>query len=337
MNGDVSVTSELGKGSTFSFNIELQASNKSCQLLPQVDINNVPILVVDDNDTNRQVLCGQLESWGAHVTQANCAEQALTILQNRLQQPQLSNFKVAYLDMQMPTMDGLALGIAIRENQALNSMNLVMMTSMSHRGDAKKLADVGFCAYFPKPTTTSDLFDSLSLVVAGGEPLEQATPLVTRHYLKELKRDESQTPPTIAQTPQAKQFATDTRLLLVEDNFINQAVAMAQLQNLALNCDVAGNGLEALEMLNSCPADAPYQLIFMDCQMPELDGYETTRQIRALKAGDFYKDIPIIAMTANAMEGDREKCLLAGMNDYISKPISPDIVEQKLRHWLLGE
>jgi two-component system sensor histidine kinase/response regulator len=184
----------------------------------------------------------------------------------------------------------------------------------------------------------SDLFDSLAVVIAGGETLYQAQPLVTHHYLKGLKRpgeDEGSAHDGAESTKEA--FAADTRLLLVEDNYINQAVALAQLQALDLNCDVAGNGIEALQALKQSPENAPYHLIFMDCQMPDMDGYEATQEIRKGKGGERYLEIPIVAMTANAMEGDREKCLYCGMSDYVSKPINPEIVEGKLRRWLLED
>ena len=124
------------------------------------------------------------------------------------------------------------------------------------------------------------------------------------------------------------------RLLVVEDNRINQVVLQGVLANINMKADIAGNGVEAIELLKNCPEDAKYELIIMDCQMPELDGYETTKAIRAGKATEAYLDIPIIAMTANAMKGDEEKCLSAGMSDYATKPINPDVLQQKLCHWL---
>ena len=337
MKGDVWVTSTFGEGSEFGFYILLDKSEHSTALMPKVDINGVPILIVDDNQTNRKVLSGQLELWGANVTEATSANEALAILDNRSREQHSEPFTVAFIDMQMPKMSGMELGIAIRSDARFDKTQMVMMTSMSNRGDAKRFAEVGFCAYFPKPTTTSDLFDSLAIVIAGGEPLKQASPLITRHYIKELKKQHQVTTEPEPQQEQKKEFSPDTRLLLVEDNFINQTVAVAQIQQLGLNCDVAGNGLEALDLLQAAPKDAPYDLIFMDCQMPELDGYEATQKIRAGLAGSRYQQTPIVAMTANAMEGDREKCLLAGMSDYISKPISPALVEQRLRHWLLEQ
>ena len=342
MNGNISVSSQPGKGSCFEFTIQLQTSDKSEAVLPTVDITGIPILVVDDNTTNREVLRGQLEEWGAIVSEAKDAKDALRVMQNKLNDEQNPAFTVAFIDMQMPKTDGMTLGKAIRGDNRFDATKMVMMTSMSSRGDAKKFAEAGFSAYFPKPTTNSDLFDSLAVVIAGGETLDQAQPLVTHHYLKSLKRpdedeseDKGDSPAQQNDKSSKRKFAADTRLLLVEDNYINQAVALAQLQTLDLNCDVAGNGIEALQALKQCPENAPYHLIFMDCQMPDMDGYEATQHIRNGKAGKRYSDIPIVAMTANAMEGDREKCLDCGMSDYVSKPINPEVVEEKLRRWLL--
>ena len=329
MGGSISVTSELGLGSSFEFNILLETSEHSQQVIPTVDINGVHILVVDDNFTNRKVLRGQLEIWGALVQEAPGGNEALTLLEQQLT---TGPFKVAFLDMQMPGMSGASLGKAIRADKRFDDTRLVMMTSMNTRGDAQYFANLGFDAYFPKPTTTSDLFDSLAVVIAGGEALENASPLVTRHYLRSMDHSPIQND-KIEQSGEII-WPDGARILLVEDNHINQLVAQGALENLGLNADVAGNGCEALEALTTAPSKHPYTLVLMDCQMPEMDGYEATRQIRGGKAGEKYLDLCIIAMTANAMKGDKEKCLLAGMNDYLSKPIDSDLLKNKLKEWL---
>jgi len=326
MRGRVSVTSNENKGSCFSFEVELEESSQSRDLLPSVDIRGSKILVVDDNSTNRAVLRGQLESWGAEVSEAESAKQALNLMEACAGDAQ-EEFQVAFLDMQMPDVDGMELGRLIREDFRFENTKLVMMTSMARRGDAQRFADIGFSAYFPKPTTTSDLFDALQVVMSGGEALDQAKPLVTSHYVKELNTEKSQ-------PIEHKRWSKSVRLLLVEDNHINQAVALGVLEDLGLHSDVAGNGIEALIAIKDAVDTAPYHLILMDCQMPDMDGYEATRQIREGVAGERALDIPIIAMTANAMIGDREKCLQAGMNDYLSKPIDNDALEAKLIQWL---
>jgi len=317
MGGDITVTSESGKGSCFAFTLHLGVSEEAAIVRPVVDLHGVRILVVDDNATNREVFEQQLSLWGAYVTEADGGEAALNILNEQAEEP----FPVAIIDMQMPGMDGAELGRRIRDDARFESTALIMMTSMSEPGDAQFFAKLGFAAYFPKPTTTSDLFDALTVVLGGGEALQAASPLVTPNYLHSLsvlEEDDCPTP-SLSNSP--------FHLLLVEDNVINQHVALGLLEDMGYGADVADNGAAAIEMLREASDDKPYQFIFMDCQMPVLDGYEATAKIRSGDAGEHYRDIPIVAMTANAMAGDRKKCLEAGMNDYIAKPIDPDLLE----------
>jgi PAS domain S-box-containing protein len=344
MGGSISVSSEEGQGSQFDFYIALEKSEQSKNVLPAVDITDVEILIVDDNATNRKVLRSQFEMWGARITEASGAEMALRLIDEKLDRNEC--FRVAFLDMQMPYRDGAQLGRDIRANDKLKDMRMVMMTSMSGRGDAKYFADLGFDAYFPKPATTSDLFDALAVVLAGGEVLENAQPLVTRHYVRSLEHPQDDTPivaapdsmqnGSVEEQLQPQAWPAETRLLLVEDNYINQAVATALLEGMGLACDVAGNGVEAIAALRNAPEESPYHLILMDCQMPEMDGYDATRAIRKGKSGDEYRSINIVAMTANAMKGDREKCLEAGMDDYLTKPIDKDELEKMLSKWLMS-
>jgi signal transduction histidine kinase/DNA-binding response OmpR family regulator len=328
MNGEISVTSDEGKGSSFTVIIELKKSPKSRLVVPSIDIKKLNLLVVDDNKTNRDVLSGQLNHWGASVIEADSGQSALAICEQRSVESSKPFFDVAFLDMQIPNMDGEALAFILKKDQRFKGMKLVMMTSMVSRGDAQHFADLGFSAYFPKPATTSDLFNALQVVAENGEVLQQAQPLVTHHYLQGLKTKDAEE--DIQQTT----FPPNTHILLVEDNRINQEVAKGVLKSFNLMIDVAANGLEALSSLQSSAKQNPYALILMDCQMPEMDGYEATRQIRNSAAGDRYKDIPIIAMTANAMQGDREKCIEAGMDDYLTKPINPEKIFVALNQYL---
>ena len=188
----------------------------------------------------------------------------------------------------------------------------------------------GFSGYFPKPTTTSDLFYALSVVADDGDVLRQADPLVTSHYLNELEHPESEA----ISTQSVISWPDGTRLLLVEDNQINQLVATGILNEYGLHADIAGNGLEALYSLQQALLDAPYSLALMDCQMPVMNGYEASSQIPAGEAGEYNKNILIITMMAIAMAGDREKCLQSGMNDYLSKPVDPDLLIKKIQQWL---
>jgi len=332
MNGDISVSSTQNIGSCFSFNIELQTSHKSQLVLPKIDVSSLHLLIIDDNTTNREVLRGQLEHWGADVTEACNGRQALALCYQRLNHPD-GLFDVAFLDMSMPEMDGAELGIKIRENQAFDNMKLVMMTSLSTGNEAQYFADLGFNGFFPKPATTSDIFNALSVVVDNGEALQQATPLVTHDYIQTLLPND-QTPEDV-KACSLKESLAQKRLLLVEDNKINQLVALGLLEKYHLTADLASNGLEAIEILAAEDNSSPYHLVLMDCQMPEMDGYQATREIRKGKAGQNNKGIVIIAMTANAMEGDKEKCIDAGMNDYLSKPIEEGLLYEKLCQWLV--
>lgn len=324
MGGEVAVRSELGVGSCFTITLPLATSDTAAIVKPAVNLSGVRILIVDDNATNRKVLHGQLSLWGAIVIEADSGANALAILDAEAKDP----FPVAIIDMQMPEMDGAGLGRAIRSDERFKSTALIMMTSMNEPGDAQFFADLGFSAFFPKPITPSDLFDALAIVLSGGKALQAAEPLVTHNYLQSFESagDAPGNQPLLAKG--------EYRVLLAEDNVINQHVAMGMLEDMGYAADITDNGALAISKLKGAPADAPYQLILMDCQMPILDGYEATAKIRNGEAGQRYRDITIIAMTANVMTGDREKCLRAGMDDYIAKPIDPELLENCLAHYL---
>ncbi|MEC4727897.1 response regulator [Shewanella sp. D64] len=325
MGGDISVTSEVGKGSCFELEVDLLRSEHSQLVVPTVNIEQLSLLVVDDNLTNREVIIEQLQLWGASVVGADSAIHAIELCSFRDQDPGLLQFDVAFLDMQMADIDGAELGRRLKNDTRFASIKLVMMTSMSQIGDAKFFADLGFSAYFPKPTTTSDLFDALSIIFDDGEVMEGAQPLITHHYLQTLNH---------ANDHQALELSESIHILLVEDNYVNQLVATGILEDLNVSVSMADNGSQAVKMLQEVKTP-PFSLILMDCQMPEMDGYEATRQIREGIAGEGCRQIPIIAMTANAMMGDKDKCLDAGMDDYLAKPIDPNKLHAKLNQWLV--
>ncbi|MEW6981547.1 response regulator [Colwelliaceae bacterium 6471] len=331
MDGDISVISTSNQGSTFTVSIKINKSSQSQYVMPNIDLSALHILVVDDNVTNREVLTEQLRHWGANVTTASGGEQALEIC-NNIVTTNSPIFDLALLDMQMPHMDGASLGKLLRANPLFNDMKLVMMTAMAVDNDAQYFADLGFNGYFAKPATTSDLFNALAVVADNGAALKNAKPLVTHEYIKTLKPSDTNGP----SSKNSNEELNGKHILLVEDNRINQMVAIGILKSFGITVDVAINGIEALKCLKQAKKRNPYQLILMDCQMPEMDGYQTSKEIRSGNAGDIYQDIVIIAMTANAMAGDREKCLAIGMNDYLSKPIEPDLLAAKLQLWLLG-
>lgn len=327
MGGQISVSSEEGQGSCFNFSAILSASDSSELVVPVSDIAQLSILIVDDNVTNREVLSGQLKHWGAEVCEAKDGYDALALCEEHSSKNQGCCFDVIFIDMQMPGMDGAELGVLLQKDDRFSESKLILMTSMAHRGDAKRFADMGFSGYFPKPATTFDIFEALLVVVHGGEALRKADPLLTSHYLRSVTLDDQND----------GELDHTARLLVVEDNQVNQLVVVGILKELGFNADVAGNGIEAISSLKAAIKDhCPYDLILMDCQMPEMDGYEATQQIRQKVAGDENVAIPIIAMTANAMAGDREKCLAVGMDDYIAKPVSPSLLLEKLKKYLDG-
>lgn len=321
MGGHISVKSTVGIGSTFSFSILLEKSNRSTLVRPNVDITGKSVIVVDDNAINREVLSDQLQIWGARVKEADNAFVALKAIEETFLDKEKPKFDIAFLDMQMPSMDGAELGKLIRAKARNNSMKLIMMTSMGASNDAEYFAKIGFDAYFPKPTTTEDLFTALQVLMENHQTLKEIQPILTSHHVKEINQNNN------------KISTTSHNILVAEDNLINQDVINDLIGDLGHKVKIANNGLEAIAILKESTAQE-YALILMDCQMPELDGYESTRLIRNGAAGDIYKDIPIIALTANAMIGDKEKCFSAGMNDYMTKPIDFDVLESTLNTWL---
>ena len=274
----------------------------------------------------------QLEYWGIKVTTANSGQTAIKACEKQLLQNQ-NLFDIALIDMQMPVMHGLELGMLIKQDKRLKDMHLVLMTSMLMDKDNQQIYDHGFSGYFTKPVTNADLFLALNVLGENGEALQKADSLITHDYLSCLEVDENLLVPDLKEEI-AK--LTNKHVLLVEDNAINIMVASDMLEDLGLTITCAENGVDALTKLNQ-KTDCPFCMIFMDCQMPKMDGYTTTREIRAGKAGRIHQDTPIAALTANNMKGDQQKCLDAGMNDFISKPIEQEQLERVIRSWLLAK
>ncbi|MFE4105736.1 PAS domain S-box protein [Almyronema epifaneia] len=331
MGGSIAVYSEPGNGSRFEFTAILQPSEQPQPASPLAHLPTLTLLVVDHNAINREVLCRQLQNWGANVLEAANGPDALALCAAQLSQSSDASkppFDIALLDMQIPDMDGAELGKRLQADPRFQTIPLVMMTSISHRNSAQRFNDLGFSAYLTKPITPSDLLDALSLVRPDG-----ATPLYTTAAQTSLAALSKQRTQQAVKT--TYHWPPQTRMLLAEDNRVNQMVVKRLLKRLGLEVDLVFNGFEALSALEQAPADNLYTLVLMDCQMPEMDGYEASRQIRAGIAGQHNQSVTIIAMTANAMKGDKEKCLEAGMNDYLAKPITPQALAEMLEKWLI--
>jgi len=325
MGGDISLISTIGEGACFEFHIDLSKSDKSKEVIPETDISKLNVLLVDHNKSTRRALKSQLEHWGASVHVAINADMALSVCES-VYANNTSGIDIAFIDNALQGLDGSELAKKLQMHSRFKEIKLIMMTTLSSVGDARKYADIGFSAYFPKPATTNDLFKALAVLSDDGETLTKADPLVTSHYLKDMD-SVTDLQDGITQWPE------NSLILLVEDNHVNQIVARGTLESLGLKVDITNDGLDALDTLKNTD-NKTYTCILMDCLMPNMDGYTTTHEIRNGAAGEKYKTIPIIAMTANAMKGDKEKCLEVGMDDYLSKPIVNESLIEKLRKFL---
>jgi two-component system, sensor histidine kinase and response regulator len=295
MGGKVWVESEAGQGSTFHFTVRLgvqQEPTRRPAALQSEQLRNVKVLIVDDNYTNRKVLNGILARWGMSATSVDGGAAALRALE--IAKSSGSPFSLILLDGQMPEMDGFTLAEQIKNEPDLVGASVMMLTSAGHLGDAARCRELGISAYLMKPVRQGELWEALCNVL--GDPLQERAPLVTRHTLRENRNR--------------------ARILLAEDNLVNQTLAVRLLEKRGYAVTVTSNGREALAAL----AKEEFGLVLMDVQMPEMGGFEATAAIREMEKLSG-RHIPIVAMIANALKGDQERCLAAGMDGYVSKPI----------------
>jgi CheY-like chemotaxis protein/HPt (histidine-containing phosphotransfer) domain-containing protein len=313
MGGEIGVESEPGKGSTFWFTARLAKQAGSTAVRPsRADLRHKRVLIVDDNATSRQVLHHLTSAWGMADQQAATGIEAINVLGRAAGRGQ--PFDAVLLDAQMPGMSGIDLARAIKSDPRLQSPKLVMLSPLDRRDDTELLREAGVDAHLHKPVKQAALWECLTSALSDGrESREVMAGLVV---LEKPRRT-----PT---TP----LAPKLRILIAEDNVVNQKVALHQLQKLGYMADVVENGRAALDALES----SHYDLVFMDCQMPELDGYAATRQLRSWERAE--RKTWIVAMTANSLEGDREKCLAAGMDDYMSKPVKMETLQAAIDRYL---
>jgi PAS domain S-box-containing protein len=307
MGGRIGVESEEGKGSTFWFTAVFQkrdAGELSDSLSP-ANLSGLRVLVADGSEANRLAAASMLAGWGCRYDVAADGEAALALLQGAVKEG--APYAVALLHMELGEMEGAGLGRRIREDPTIDTTHLVLVSSVGRRGEASRFADIGFANYLTTPFREAHLRECLARVAADSAGAREGP---------------------IAQAAAQARPGRGARILLVEDNPTNQLVGVKVLEKLGHQVDVAANGEEAVAAIGKLR----YDLVLMDCHMPVMDGYEATREIRRTEGQG--PRLPIIAMTASALREDRDKCLEAGMDDYLSKPVEPARLEAMIEHWL---
>ncbi|MEH1912007.1 MAG: GAF domain-containing protein [Nostoc sp.] len=337
MGGMIGVESQMGKGSKFWF--EVLFTKLVEPVLPKNDVftnanaeergllSDRRLLVVDHNTTNYKIIYHQATHWGMQVDYADSIAAALKAIQSTGEQGK--SYDIALVDMQIPRINGMTIGEQIKANSAIAEIPLIMLTSTNQRDEVQQALKIGFAAYLVKPIKPSRLLDTIITILETQPESEQAARDSKLKATEEIQSIETSGILTSSSSNPSTKFKL--RILLAEDNLVNQKVALKQLQNLGYKADVVANGKEVLQLLKKIP----YDLILMDCQMPILDGLETTKEIHRWQERSFAlrRRPVVIAMTANAMKEDEEMCLNAGMDDYLSKPVFKEKLAAILEHW----
>jgi two-component system sensor histidine kinase/response regulator len=327
MGGQIGILSPPGRGSIFWFTAEFEKQSQPVNTAERMAakmpgrLSGARVLIVDDNATNRTILKHQTTSWGMIATESNSSRRALELLSAgaTLGQP----YDVAILDLMMPNMDGLQLAEAIKADPSIAGVAVVLLPSYGEAGQGERARQAGIAACLQKPVRESQLYDCLSTVMArsaGAELIRSARPVTPKNA------HQAQSPK--AEVPRQDRHFSNARIIIAEDNIVNQNVAMGQLEDLGYRAEAVLNGRELLKALE----DADFDLILMDCQMPKMDGFAATAEIRRREGG--VRHTTIIAMTATAQDGDDQRCLAAGMDDYLCKPVKVAALRQKLERWI---
>jgi signal transduction histidine kinase/DNA-binding response OmpR family regulator len=322
MGGEITVESVEGRGSTFRFSLQCGIGEEKEPELPDLDMRELRVIAVDDEPLNCQIYRELFERWEVKLDITETGEEALRKIKEGWKDGY--PYHIGIIDYFLPGIDGVELVEHILRDPKICDIALIMLTSSARKGDAKQAEDAGFAGYLTKPFRASDLLGVIALLwgrIRGKK--QDAQPFITRHTLQEQNKQR--------RAEHSNRF--NARILVVEDNHVNQLVASSILKKMGCVVDLAGDGLEGIQQA----VFREYDLIFMDCQMPELDGYDATKELRAREQNEKKNHRTIIAMTANAMRGDREKCLSAGMDDYMAKPLKEEDVFYMLSKWLPKE
>ncbi|MEH2002192.1 MAG: GAF domain-containing protein [Nostoc sp.] len=328
MGGVIGIESQMGKGSKFWFEVLFLKQVEPVLLKCERGLlSDRRLLVVDNNTTNYKIISHQATHWGMQVDYADSVAAALKAIQESREQGK--SYDVALVDMQIPQTNGVTIGEQIKANSAIAEIPLIMLTSTNQRHEVQQALKIGFVAYLVKPIKPSRLLDTIITILETQPESEQGARDWRLEGTEEIQSTETSAILTsLSPNPSTK---LKLRILLAEDNFVNQKVALKQLQSLGYKADVVANGKEVLQLLKKIP----YDLILMDCQMPILDGFETTKEIHRWQMDAFVlrRRPVVIAMTANAMKEDEQMCLNAGMDDYLSKPVFKEKLAATLEHW----